>query len=53
MRAQMSVTPVIAHCGGCHCGRVRLDVQARAEIEVLDRDWEKQFPQDHGAYPRS
>ena len=27
---------VITHSGGCHCGRVRFEVQAPAEIEVLD-----------------
>jgi hypothetical protein len=27
---------VITHSGGCHCGRVRYEVQAPAEIEVLD-----------------
>ncbi len=27
---------MITHTGGCHCGRVRFEVQAPAEIEVLD-----------------
>jgi hypothetical protein len=27
---------LITHGGGCHCGRVRFQVQAPAEIEVLD-----------------
>lgn len=27
---------MITHSGGCHCGRVRFEVQAPAEIEVLD-----------------
>ncbi len=27
---------MITHRGGCHCGRVRFEVQAPAEIEVLD-----------------
>jgi len=27
---------VVTHKGGCHCGRVRFEVQAPAEIEVLD-----------------
>ncbi len=27
---------MITHSGGCHCGRVRYEVQAPAEIEVLD-----------------
>lgn len=26
------------HTGGCHCGRVRFEVDAPAEIEVLDCD---------------
>jgi len=30
------VTSIIRHAGGCHCGRVRFDVQAPASIEVLD-----------------
>ena len=37
MRAQISgAIVVITHSGGCHCGRVRFEVQAPAEIEVLD-----------------
>jgi hypothetical protein len=27
---------VITHNGGCHCGRVRFEVQAPADIEVLN-----------------
>ncbi len=27
---------MVIHSGGCHCGRVRFEVQAPAEIEVLD-----------------
>ena len=27
---------MITHSGGCHCGRVRFEVQAPSEIEVLD-----------------
>lgn len=27
---------LVTHSGGCHCGRVRFEVQAPAEIEVLD-----------------
>ena len=27
---------MITHSGGCHCGRVRFEVQAPAEIEVMD-----------------
>ena len=30
------MTSIIRHAGGCHCGRVRFDVQAPASIEVLD-----------------
>lgn len=26
----------IVHCGGCHCGRVRFEVDAPARIEVLE-----------------
>jgi hypothetical protein len=26
----------ITHCGGCHCGGVRFEVQAPAAIEVMD-----------------
>ena len=29
-------TPLVTHRGGCHCGRVRYEVQAPAAIEVLD-----------------
>jgi hypothetical protein len=36
MRAEISGVIVITHSGGCHCGRVRFEVQAPAEIEVLD-----------------
>ena len=28
--------PLIAHTGGCHCRRVRFEVDAPADIEVLD-----------------
>jgi hypothetical protein len=27
---------MIRHAGGCHCGRVRFEIQAPAAIEVLD-----------------
>jgi hypothetical protein len=27
---------LVTHTGGCHCGRVRFEVQAPAEIEVMD-----------------
>jgi hypothetical protein len=27
---------MIRHTGGCHCGRVRFEIQAPAEIEVAD-----------------
>ena|SRR5450432_1037160 len=36
MRAEIAGVVVITHSGGCHCGRVRFEVQAPAEIEVLD-----------------
>lgn len=36
MRAGISGVAVITHTGGCHCGGVRFEVQAPAEIEVLD-----------------
>jgi hypothetical protein len=29
---------MIAHTGGCHCGRVRFEVLAPARIEVMDCD---------------
>jgi hypothetical protein len=31
----MKHSTLIAHDGGCHCGRVRFTVQAPAELEVL------------------
>ena len=27
---------MVTHLGGCHCGRVRFEVRAPADIEVLD-----------------
>ena len=30
------MTAMIRHTGGCHCGRVRFEIQAPAEIEVGD-----------------
>lgn len=36
MRAENSGVFVITHSGGCHCGRVRFEVRAAAQIEVLD-----------------
>ena len=27
---------MITHTGGCHCGRVRFEVQAPAKLDVLD-----------------
>ena len=30
------MTAMIRHAGGCHCGRVRFEIQAPAAIEVLD-----------------
>jgi hypothetical protein len=32
----VSGAPMITHRGGCHCGRVRFEVQAPAKIEVTD-----------------
>ena len=32
----MDSAPLITHRGGCHCRRVRFQVQAPAELEVLD-----------------
>ncbi|HWT14592.1 MAG TPA: GFA family protein [Patescibacteria group bacterium] len=33
----MSAIPeIVTHRGGCHCGRVRFEVDAPAEIEALD-----------------
>ncbi len=29
---------MVKHSGGCHCGRVRFEILAPAEIEVLDCD---------------
>lgn len=29
-------TALVTHHGGCHCGRVRFEVDARAQIEALD-----------------
>lgn len=37
MYARMSANPVIVtHRGGCHCGRVRFEVDAPDEIDALD-----------------
>ena len=37
MYARMSANPdVVTHRGACHCGRVRFEVDAPAEIEALD-----------------
>ena len=30
------MTSIIRHAGGCHCGRVRFEIQAPASIDVLD-----------------
>ena len=32
----MSATPLVTHRGGCHCGRVRFEVDAPAEIAALE-----------------
>jgi hypothetical protein len=32
------VSEFIVHCGACHCGRVRFDVDAPSKIEALDCD---------------
>ena len=32
----MSATPLVTHRGGCHCGRVRFEVDAPATLAVLD-----------------
>lgn len=31
-----AVTHTIAHAGGCHCGRVRFEVRAPAQLNVTD-----------------
>ncbi|MEZ4382294.1 MAG: GFA family protein [Nannocystaceae bacterium] len=31
----MSATPTLRHAGACHCGAVRFEVEAPAEVEVL------------------
>ena len=35
MRASGS-SNLIVHCGGCHCGRVRFEVDAATPLQVLD-----------------
>lgn len=32
----MSGRPAVLHRGGCHCGRVRYEVSAPADLELLD-----------------
>ena len=34
--AQSSHPPLVIHAGGCHCGRVRFEVDAPAALQVLD-----------------
>jgi hypothetical protein len=34
--AQSSASPLATHHGGCHCGRVRFEVDAPAALQVLD-----------------
>jgi hypothetical protein len=31
-----TAAPLVTHAGGCHCGRVRFEVEAPAEVEVVD-----------------
>jgi hypothetical protein len=33
-RGPAAPTPMVTHSGGCHCGRVRFEVDAPADIEV-------------------
>jgi hypothetical protein len=46
------MSAMIRHTGGCHCGRIRFEVFAPAELEVSDcntpfdgRNWEQQVAQ--------
>jgi hypothetical protein len=32
----MTVTKIVKHAGGCHCGRVRFEVEAPEDVEVLE-----------------
>ena len=32
----MSVRPACWHCGGCHCGDVKFEVRAPADLDVLE-----------------
>ena len=32
----MSAPSLVTHGGGCHCGRVRFEVQAPAQVQALD-----------------
>ena len=34
--AQLTRRGAVLHAGGCHCGRVRFEVAAPAELDVLD-----------------
>ncbi len=40
---------MVTHTGGCHCGRIRFDVQAPADLEVSDCSGIKSFyvPRSH------
>lgn len=40
---------LVAHAGGCHCGRVRFEVDAPAEIDVFECNCSKSFyvPRSH------
>ena len=35
-RTQEPVEPLLVHRGGCHCGAVRFEVDAPADVEVHD-----------------
>ncbi|RKP05131.1 glutathione-dependent formaldehyde-activating [Thamnocephalis sphaerospora] len=34
--ANTTASPLVIHKGGCHCGRVRYEVDAPAELEITD-----------------
>ena len=41
---------LVKHLGGCHCGAVRFEIEAPAELEIGDCDWEKHYPEGRGRY---